>query len=34
MQDNHFNFDEYIDRSNTHSEKWDGVSHIFQKPNL
>jgi len=34
MQDNHFNFDEYIDRSNTHSEKWDGVSHIFKKPNL
>jgi len=22
MQDNHFNFDEYIDRSNTHSEKF------------
>ena len=29
-----YNFDEIIDRKNTCSEKWDGVSHLFQKPDL
>ncbi len=34
MIKNKYNFDEYIDRLNTCSTKWDGVSHIFQKPDL
>jgi len=29
-----YNFDEVIERKNTCSEKWDGVSHLFQKPDL
>lgn len=29
-----YNFNEVIDRKNTYSEKWDGVSHLFQKPDL
>jgi cystathionine beta-lyase len=29
-----YNFNEVIERKNTNSEKWDGVSHLFQKPDL
>ncbi|MHA1661597.1 MAG: MalY/PatB family protein, partial [Promethearchaeota archaeon] len=34
MTENFYNFDEYIDRNNTRSVKWDEVSNIFQKPDL
>jgi cystathionine beta-lyase len=34
MQSNNYNFDEIIDRKNTHSVKWDRTNKIFQKTDL
>lgn len=33
-KEKNYNFDEYINRFNTRSEKWDGVSHVFLRPDL
>lgn len=34
LKEKNYNFDEYINRLNTRSEKWDGVSHVFLRPDL
>ena len=34
MLEKKYDFDEYINRYNTRSEKWDGVDHLFQEKNL